>query len=69
MTHDDGDRIITMDEIRRAGFCASGSRRWFEQHGMDFRKIVREGITVRDLLATKDGNAQHVVDFVRGQHG
>lgn len=57
--------IITIDDVRRAGHCALGARRWFERHGFDFRKFLRKGIDVETFLATGDGQAQQVVDRKR----
>lgn len=57
--------IITMDDIRRAGFCSAGVRRWFEAYGLDFRALLEHGIPVDTLLATGDGCAEHVVNVKR----
>lgn len=62
---DDLDRVVTVAEMRQAGYCVAGQKRWFTGYGFDFREVVRKGVTVRELLATGDANAQHVVDFIR----
>lgn len=54
--------IITIDDIIKAGICASGARRWFNAHGLDFRDFMRNGIDAELLLATGDAYARQVVD-------
>lgn len=62
--------VITITDIRRAGHCAIGIRRWFESRGLDFRAFLRDGITVELFLATGDGMAAEVVRRTRERkHG
>lgn len=56
------DLVITIDDVRKAGFCPSGARRWFESYGFDFRQFVQEGMPAADLLETGDAQAQIVVE-------
>jgi hypothetical protein len=56
--------IVTLDHYRsipgfspRDGFCASGGRRFFEQHGLDWAAFRRAGIDSQALLATEDALA------------
>lgn len=53
--------IITIGDVSKAGYCARGARRWFEDHGFDFRNIIRNGVTAEALLATGDAMAERVV--------
>jgi len=53
--------IITISDIRRAGYCTRGAKGWFEGYGLDFRDIIKNGITAEDLLATGDAHAERVV--------
>jgi hypothetical protein len=55
--------IVTITDIRRAGYCASGARRWFESRGFDFKTIMREGVSAEALLATHDAMAERSVAF------
>jgi hypothetical protein len=55
------DLRITITDVRRAGYCASGARRWFEANGFDFRAFLKDGIPAPDLLATGDALAQRAV--------
>lgn len=48
---------VTIDDVRRAGHCVSGARRWFEGHGMDFRRFLKDGLPVDEFLAASDNDA------------
>lgn len=59
------DLIITVTDIRRAGFCiARGAKPWFD--GRDdvpsFREFLKNGILATELAATGDGMALQVVE-------
>jgi len=54
--------IISIGDVSRAGYCARGARRWFEEHKFDFRDVVKNGVTAEALLATGDANAVRVVE-------
>ncbi len=53
---------ITIQDVRVAGYCASGARRWFESYGLDFRAFMRDGIDREPFLATGDAMAARVVE-------
>lgn len=53
--------VVTINDIRKAGYCVAGARRWFELHGLDFKKMLDGGIPEDDLLATGDSMALEVV--------
>jgi len=57
----DPDFTITARDLQANGFCARGSRRWFEEHGLDYRAFLKDGITASALLATGDGMAEEAV--------
>lgn len=58
---------VTITDIREAGFCAGGARRWFESYDLDFRDFVKNGISAEALLATNDSYADRVVEYVRNR--
>lgn len=62
---------VTISDIRRAGHCVAGARRWFVGSGLDFRKFLQDGIETETLLATGDQLAHDVVNHKRGRtdHG
>lgn len=55
------DVIITMDDIIKAGHCASGARRYFRAHGMDFNDFMRNGISATEFMEKGDALAVRVV--------
>lgn len=56
------DLVITISDVRRAGHCVSGARRWFDAHGLDFRAFLKHGISAEAMLATGDGQGRQVVE-------
>lgn len=61
------DVTVRMEHIRRARMCSRGSRAFFERHGLDWQRFLREGIPASELLATGDAMASQVVEVARGQ--
>lgn len=57
------DLVISVGEIRAAGFCAWGQRRWFEANGFDYHEVLREGVSARAAFETGDAQALHVVEL------
>jgi hypothetical protein len=55
------DILITITDVTLAGHCPSGARRWFDDHGLNFRNFLKNGIPAADLLATGDALADQVV--------
>ena len=52
--------IITIADIRLAGHCTRGARRWFDAHGLDFRRFMREGIDAAEFVEKGDDLARRV---------
>lgn len=62
--------IITMRDIRAAKICGRGAKMFFERHGLDWRKFVKEGIDSEVLESTGDAMALHVVEVANaGRRG
>lgn len=60
--------IITPTDVKNAGLCASGCRRWFIANGFsraEFRTFVREGLPAEVLMKRGDALARVVVDRTR----
>jgi hypothetical protein len=55
------DLVITITDVRRAGYCASGAKRWFTDNGFDFRDVLKNGVSAEAMLATGDAMALRVV--------
>ncbi|ESQ85380.1 hypothetical protein AEAC466_04290 [Asticcacaulis sp. AC466] len=55
---------ITVTDIRES-HCAIGLYGWCKRNGIDFRKLMDDGIDAEVLLATGDELARKVVERVR----
>jgi hypothetical protein len=53
---------ITVDDVRLAGYCAVGAKKWFRLHALDFRSFLKGGIAVEEFLATEDAIARDIVE-------
>lgn len=60
--------VVQMRHIRAAGLCASGTKAWFDHHGIDMRRL-REGVPVEEIEATGDKMAFDVAGIAREEHG
>lgn len=58
--------VVTMRHIRAAGLCSRGARAFFQRHGLDWSRFLREGIAAAELEATGDVMALRVVEIARG---
>lgn len=64
---------ITTDHIRLSmsssnKFCVHGMRQWFNLHGLDFGKFVREGYPISVADAIDDKFAQDLAAIARAEH-
>lgn len=56
------DLTITMDDLKKAGFCAGlKTRRWFVDHGFNYQSFIREGVPAAIFLEKGDAYADRVV--------
>lgn len=53
--------VITIADIRRAGFCVKGARRWSESKGIDFREILDGGIASDDERLAGDAHVERIL--------
>lgn len=56
--------LITITDVRRAGFCVTGAADWFSLHGFtrdEFRQFLREGLSADVLRARGDGLVEVVL--------
>lgn len=62
------DERVTAEDIRAAGYCIHiGARRWCAHHGVDFRRLMTEGIPVDEIAGIDDALVQNVLRTK--QHG
>jgi hypothetical protein len=55
------DSTITINDVRQAGHCVAGAKRWFGLHDLDWQNFLQEGISEADFLATGDALAADIV--------
>lgn len=41
---------VTVTFIREHGYCAKGTKAYWKALGLDFKKLLQQGLTVRDLM-------------------
>ncbi|MEZ3140797.1 hypothetical protein ACBQ88_17155 [Citrobacter braakii] len=63
------NKIITMEDIRSVGGCATGIRTFFKFYNLNFRKFMNEGIAAADLINTGDALAVDVVNKILNNGG
>lgn len=47
--------------------CSRGARAFFERHGLDWQRFLREGVSASELEATGDALAHRVAEVARGK--
>jgi len=52
--------VISIEDVRKAGHCSSGARRWCEAHDIDFRSLLRYGVPADEFVTKGDGLAFRV---------
>jgi hypothetical protein len=64
-------QVITITDLRRAGFCVSGVRKWCNRDpDISLRKLIEEGIEVTDEIREKYPEVIHAVEMTRkANHG
>ena len=62
--------LVYMRHLREANICRSGMYEWFQQYGIDHRKLHKDrGLPVEELEATGDHFAILVANIARAEHG
>lgn len=59
------DFIITVDDLRKCGMCASGVRQWFIAHNLDFKDFLANGMAASKFLDTGDAMGARAVRMVK----
>ncbi len=57
--------IVRMEDVRAAGLCTRGAKRWLEGRGLRFRVFLNHGMPLADLEAMNDGMGNKVAQYVR----
>ena len=59
------DLRVTINDVRRAGMCARGARRWCEAYDIDFKLFLKEGISAARLEQIDDPFARRALVSAR----
>lgn len=59
--------LVKMEHVRAARMCSRGARTFFERHGLDWQKFLKDGLPAETLEATGDAMALQVVEVARGR--
>lgn len=59
--------LVHMKHIRAVKMCSRGTRIFFQRHGMDWSKFLKEGLPVEEFEATGDAMAMQVAEVARGR--
>ena len=57
--------VVTITHCRRAGWCMRGVRTYCDHNDLDFRRLLREGLPVEDLLKAPDAHVLRAVAVAR----
>lgn len=58
---------VRIKHIRQAGFCASGTRAWFERYNIDYTDFLKNGIDAERILAVGDHFGNVCVEKARAE--
>lgn len=58
---------VTITDCRKAGFCVSGLRQHCATLGLDFRRLVKEGLPISEIEGIDDANVQRCIAVAKGE--
>jgi len=59
--------LVTIADVRKAGYCVKGTREACRLRGIDFNRLVKAGIPVDELKDMDDAGVQHILRVKRGE--
>lgn len=59
--------IVEMKDARYLKYCVTGVRSFFNEHNLDFRSFVKNGIEESYLINTKDSMAIKLVERAKNR--
>lgn len=57
--------LVTIHHCRKAGLCVSGVRRHCALIGVDFRRLVKDGIPLAEVEDMEDAMVQRIISIAR----
>lgn len=61
----DEDVIVTVKDMRKAGYCRRGSHLYSEVCGLDWMDFLKNGISASKLRGNGDALAEKVIDIAK----
>lgn len=61
------DLIVTMADVRAAGLCSRGSRKFCERNNINWTKFLQEGIPASELLKIDSHIMVDLVEVARAR--
>ena len=59
--------MIYLSDLRKLGYCAKGTKAFFESHELDWKNFVKNGIEEEKLKATNDAMAIKLAEVNNGR--
>lgn len=59
--------MVYIRHIRKAKFCAAGTRKFFIRNGLDYSDFIKNGIMSEKLINTGDAMAYQVVEIAKDE--
>lgn len=60
--------VLTIQDCRSCGFCVKGVKSKCPEIGIDFKRLVKEGIPVAELEHIEDHHLQAALEKARERH-
>lgn len=60
---------LNLADCRAAGYCVRGTKRRCADLGVDFRKLMGEGVPFEELEPLGDGDVNRCISFARDRIG
>lgn len=59
--------IVTVGDVRAAGFCSKGLRAFAKDIGVDWASFVQNGIHIDDLAHIDDVRVMQMVEYIKNK--
>ena len=60
--------MIRMCHARALGYCARGVRMWCQRHGVDYMRLLGDGVPADEVLAVGDEFGRRVVELAMQEY-
>ena len=61
--------IILVKDVKAAGFCASGARKWFDRYGLSWADFVSSGVDAQVFRDLNDAYGNRVLAETEKRYG